>query len=187
MVGDDSSTLLLAETGSYLGVDDIQEYIAFVTSRYFSNFDLSSRDTFLQFISSRWGTCQIIATFKTIGELDEAFTGNSGCTENLIGAKALYSPGLPFGLFGNGFLINRIDLFFPGRFLERVFGTSLNTDQVATYICDVMENSCSSTFIANNLTTPESCLAKYNVLNATQGIGYIDGLSHTSYSICRNE
>lgn len=169
----DNSTFLLAETGIYQGADEIQEYVAFIQAKYFSSFTSEER-LFLQIAEASWNTCQVNLFFTNTAILNSAVTGSSGCLEFLGATKIKYTPGFA-ALFG-GFVVNQVTLFYPGPLLAQLFGTALNTNEVGAYVCGVMENSCNSTFVANNLTTsPDACPTKFSSLDPVGPDGYLDG------------
>ena len=169
-----TSTYTVGPAGTYYGVDGIKEYVKFATpfspfldefqfTYYEENIDMTRFD-------SETGTC----AFTQAIQLD--FKIAAPAFAGLEGEMALYTL-LKYEIDGN--YVSHVDVFFPPAFLDFFFGSALNTDGVRKYVCEVMRDSCSTTWAANGYdsTGLATCVDDLESLSISDPPPYIDGKS----------
>jgi len=167
------STMHLAQSGTFNGPAQMTEYVDFTKSIYFDKY--YGYDSQFYFSATKGGGCEMmIASLNKMQVKPEySKSGEGVCITTTLGFKLSYSA----GWFGSGFTINRVDLFYPEKFLPMLFNDAIGGEVVADYICDtVLLGNCEDVYQANGLDN-ESCKAMYNDLPPVDDYGYIDDKS----------
>merc|ERR1712238_583663 len=75
---------------------------------------------------------------------------------------------------GDGFFIQRTNLFYPEKVLETLFNDGIGGPNMTNYICDdVLRDNCPKVYEENGLDE-ETCKSMYNSLPPTDDYGYLD-------------
>ena len=139
-----TSTYTLAPAGTFQGPDAIAEYVKFATpfSPFLDEFQFTyfEENVDLTRFDSETGTC----AFTQATQLD--FTISAPAFAGLEGEVALYTL-LKYEIDGN--YVSHVEVYFAPGWYDFFFGSALNTDGVRKYVCEVMRDSCSTTWAAN--------------------------------------
>jgi len=165
---DDNTSLTLAQTGVYEGVDDIEEYIRYMFpgSPYFSVHGiLRSEKTFLSFDEEK-RSCMFLRMNHNRYQMSEM------ANNELWEAPAL----VKFEWHFDTQRVGRMDVYLGDRsYFERI-DFVLNTPAINSFVCETLHDSCADVWAANNLTSLGECKAKLAALPVDEGeILYRDG------------
>jgi len=168
----EDSVMELAESGIFRGPDEMVEYVDFIRAKFF-DFYRRVGDPMYFPISSSQEECVLLVVNINKAQVN-AVMGQPKCLETAVAFKLSYTVA---DTQGNGFQINRVDLFYSQPFLHTLFAHALKGDGMADYICDdVMKVNCSTIWAVNNLDS-ESCKMRYEALPDTNEEGYLDDKS----------
>jgi hypothetical protein len=109
---DDSTTLSLAQTGTFKGPEDIQEYVNFAFSNFLFDFIERSKDTILTPIRLLGDECSILSTSTSRQQVKA-----TNYSYDRVIAYALHYSTKPFR-------VKQINLYFPEVFLAQLFGVA---------------------------------------------------------------
>lgn len=164
---DESSELVLAETGIYEGPDEIQEYVNFIKADFFEYYKRSSAlDTIPILLTD--DECSVLFVTTNKLQIKSKYQSEGACLETAVGYTLHFTP--------KPFKVTRISLYYSRDFLSALFDKALDSGGVRKYVCDIMEINCRETFDLNNLTS-SSCQSTYDSLPLSNGEGYLDGKS----------
>lgn len=149
----------------------MSEYVYFTKAIYFKNYDpvgdnhrkmqIASKDRFL-----------LEYAFQNKAQVKPEYTNNEEgqCVITTVGVKLDYT----VVLFGFGFNIKKMSLFYPEKFLGIFFNNIIGGNAVTNYICDtVLCDKCQDVYKANGLNET-NCKQKYNNLPPVDAYGYLD-------------
>lgn len=164
----DSSVMILAEAGTYVGSSAIEEYASFATasSPYMASARSVARDLAFTGVDPGSGLC----TFRTIAAIK--FTTNPDlavpATFTVVIAQKLEYD-------AEAHIIRTVYVYFSKPFIAFFFGTIVNTRQTAEFICGVLATQCRPVFDLNALKSAEECEENMGALPAVSPGGYADG------------
>lgn len=201
----DDSVQSVAQTGQYVGVDGISEYLTFVKggeNGFVKDYILINAPLFLDMTGTT--TQQCVATIAERRQLpfNSIFLQDNQdlCVDIVAGSTLTYTmtgdPTAPI-------TVQTVNAWAPDELISGTFGLFVNTAATADFVCDAIVNSCgfddsrrslnTSRRLSNSKTsksskvskTPpnamEKCLENYNALPATTSkagkLTYIDGNS----------
>mmetsp|Transcript_22652 Transcript_22652/g.34228 ORF Transcript_22652/g.34228 Transcript_22652/m.34228 type:complete len:337 (-) Transcript_22652:189-1199(-) len=165
----ETSIMELAQSGTFIGPEEMTEYTNFVKAPFFDYY--VSGDNWRE-KPIRLGQDECVMLLAGTNKMQvNAAMGNPVCVETTVGFKLHYTVA---DLDGSGFLIHRTNLFYSGIFIHELFANALNADGVRDYICDdVLMANCPEIVALNQLTS-ESCKERYDGLPDTNEGGYLD-------------
>lgn len=166
----EDSTMHLAQSGTFTGPEQMTEYVDFTKSVYFDKYE--SLDSATQFIEASSDQCIVQVAVQNLAKVKAEYskTGQSECAVTTVGFKLQYT----VGLFGFGFNIKRMDLFYPEKFLQLLFNDLIGGPATTDYICDtVLKGNCGDVYEKNGLDE-ESCKAQYEALPGVDDYGSLD-------------
>ena len=167
-----TSTYALAPAGTFQGPEAIEEYVKFGSSfsPYVGEFDNihAAFDIDATRFDATTGTCAFWYAHQSNFKMSApAFSGLEGevATLNLIQYKI------------DGDYVSHVELYFQPGWYPFGFGSALNTDGVRKYICEVMRDSCSTTWAANRYdsTGLAKCIDDLESLPMLYPPPYFDG------------
>jgi hypothetical protein len=167
----DDSVMELAQTGVYMGADNIEEYIKFAFadfSPYISNF--TAGKTVNEFIGYDNGQC-VFTQLRSITYVMDPNTTDAPEPYDVAFLLKLYLD------FEQRYL-SRINVFYTDDFMRVYFDKFLNSVPTRNLVCNVMQGPCLSilnaTYDNNNVT----CATMLNELPSTDSTKYyVDGKS----------
>jgi len=154
----DDSFVRLAQTGRFEKADGIAEYVRFASesSPFFSTalknftnqnrFDGYDRET---------GLCSFLQISRWESQMNPDVSLNGKKFAITYMAKIYYD-------YRNNY-VPQMDIFFPERYMKRLFGELLSSPQSRAFVCDVMTGPCSSI-----LPPPDDCEAELALLEASE-------------------
>lgn len=166
----DESTLTIAQTGDYTGVDGILEYVQIISdvSPFFEKVTLVDSSRRIDGYDTSTGQC----LFDIVNR--RQFVPKVGAT----------TPGFPsFDLLSSTKIfydltskkVSRINAYFPVPVFQYVFNEMLGSANTISFVCDVMAGPCASLLTDHNSAT---CAADLTALPGAEGDDlYIDGNS----------
>jgi len=164
------STMQLAQTGTFVGPSQMTEYVDFIRAIYFDKYDVVGGKTRWQTASKDRCVLEIASHNKVQVKPEYSTTGKGECILTTVGIRLDYT----VGLFGFGFNIKKITLFYPELFLNILFNDMIGGEGVTDYICGtVLRDSCQDVYEANGLND-ETCKKRYNNLPQVDLYGYLD-------------
>jgi len=168
----EDSVMELAQTGVFSGPEEMVEYVDFTRAKFFDFYGRVGDAMYFP-ISSSEEKCVLLVV--NINKLQvNALMGQPKCLETVVAFKLSYTVA---DIQGNGFQINRVDLFYAEPLLHTLFAHALKGDGIADYICDdVMKANCPTVWAINNLDS-ESCKLRYEALPDTNDEGSLDDKS----------
>lgn len=163
----DSSTLTLAEAGTYTGAQSIAEYVTFV----------SSNSPFLSFAGEGSVDVQLMDIEDDICHffVPTLFQGQKWQLPAVPSGEVTVSIMTSFYYNMLTEKIIKLNVFYHPGFLAFVFAWAVNTDASRTYVCQTLNSYCPEVWDANNLTS-QTCIEKMSLLPTTT-VGYVDGNS----------
>lgn len=185
----EDSTLQLAQSGTFVGPSQMAEYIDFIQSIYFQEW--IGRPGRYRFQVATKDRCLLEYVFQTTTQIKPEYsaTGEGQCMLSTIGVKLDYT----VGLFGFGFNVKKLNIFFPEKYLETLFNDIVGGEAVTDYICDtILRDHCQDVYEANGLDE-ETCRQRYNSLPPVDEYGYVDGntkgcrILHSAFAEINNE
>lgn len=164
---DDNSTMTLAQTGVYSGVDDILEYSKFIFpgSPYVAANGLFRSENSFVSLDPVKRSC----VFKRMNHNRYQHTEMAG--------NALYEANTMFTVewrFDDK-KVGKVNVYYDPSFLGYFF-SALSTPAVDNFVCKTMRDSCPAVWAANELTNIGECEAKLAALPLAEGeYLYVDG------------
>jgi len=165
----DDSTMVIAQAGTYVGVEAITEYVQFtsVHSPYLNDAYKLASSIFVKGFDQETGQC-IIGFAKR-----NRFWPNPETTNNeIVEFDAAYMGKIYFDLEEN--YVSRVHLHFPAGLLRFTFGELLNSDGTRQYVCDNLAGLCAP-FLTEDTSDVESCKTRMAALPVATGDLYVDG------------
>jgi len=165
---DEHSSMTVAQTGTYIGVDDIKEYVrfGFPSSPY-----IAARGTFAEassFVSfdEEKRSCVVNSKFHSRYHMSE-MAGNA-----LFEYTNMYNVEWRF----DEKKIGKLSIYYD-KSVHRQFWTALSQSaSVDSFVCQTMRDSCPAVWAANDLTSLGECEAKLAALPLAEGEEfYMDG------------
>jgi hypothetical protein len=167
--------MVLAQTGTYQGEPNIEEYVKFLFAGYSPYIsccnDFIKRE--VNFVGYDNGQCQFV----------NLLTRNVQFIPNATDAPTVpiqVAAGLKLYLDFERRYISQINVFYTDDYLRVFFDTFLNSNNTRRFICSVMDGPCASILnttanfeISSNKTCPDNLLA----LPTVTGLNYVDGKS----------
>jgi len=164
---DENSIMVLAQTGEYKGVEEIEEYVKFTDGKFnpflVTQTTIDEENTYLGY-DRETDQCEFLAKYHVCGQLEPTTTGSDLEYCNTAFIK------LYFSFFERK--ISRVNVFYHEGYLDLFFGTIAGSDESRETICDTANNACSG--ITNPITNCTTEIAQLPVFNDG---GYVDGLS----------
>lgn len=175
----DDSVMILSESGDYVGMEDIVEYLGFVyedTSPFVNVGPVPQVERRIVVGYDR-ETNQCILHRYNIA----AYALNPDLTvQNTVASIALLNA---LFLDYDEMYLTRIHIFYPKTFLNWYFGEQFNTEPVKNFVCqDVLVERCGAPSFAQ-------CRNQLDALPAATGDAYVDGNSlgcrvlHSAFAI----
>jgi len=167
----DDSTMELAQSGTFVGPLQMSEYVDFTKSIYFEKYDTVGDHYGKLQIASK-DRCLLEYAIQNKAQVKPEYTNNGEgqCIITTVGVKLDYA----VGLFGFGINVKKMSLFYPEKFLEKLFNNIIGGNAVTNYICDtVLRDNCQDVYKANGLNET-TCKQKYNNLPPVDAYGYLD-------------
>lgn len=167
----DDSTMELAQSGTFVGPSQMTEYVDFTKAIYFEKYEQVGDNHRKMQIASK-DRCLLEYAFQNKAQVKPEYTNNGEgqCVITTVGVKLDYT----VGLFGFGFNIKKMSLFYPEKFLGMLFNNIIGGNTVTNYICDtVLRDNCQDVYKANGLNET-TCKQKYNNLPPVDAYGYLD-------------
>lgn len=167
----DDSVMQLAQSGQFKGPEQMIEYVEFTKSTFFESYESLEQKRVP--ISTGKDQCQVLVAVQNRAQVKPEYStsGEGVCLITTVGFKLYYTVN---NLKGDGFLIQRTNLFYPDKFLNILFNDGIGGDNVTDYICDdVLRDNCPKVYEENGLNE-EKCKSMYNSLPPTDGYGYLD-------------
>jgi len=165
----ETSIMQLAQTGTFIGPEEMAEYVNFVRGPFFDFYTPVPDEGNQIPVKLTQDECVMMVAITNKMQVN-ANMGKPVCVETTVGFKIHYTVA---DLGGSGFLIHRTNVYYNDMFAQELFGDALYTDGVRDYICDnVLMANCPDTVALNGLTS-ESCKQRYDALPNTRD-GYLD-------------
>lgn len=164
------STMQLAQSGTFHGPSQMTEYVDFTKSKYFSYYNRVEVDT--KMLTANKDQCVLLTAVQNKAQVKPEYSksGEGECMITTVGFKLNYK----VNMFGFGFKIHRTELFYPAKFLVKLFKDLIGGDGVTDYICNtVLRDKCNTTYLENGLDE-ETCKTMYNDLREVDNYGYLD-------------
>jgi hypothetical protein len=164
------ATMTLAQTGTFEGPKQMKEYVDFTQAIYFDLYESLDRETSMRVASK--DQCLLVLAIENKAQVKEEYslTENAECAVATVGIKLNYT----VGMFGFGFNIKSLDLFYPSKFLQVLFSDLVGGPKATDYICDtVLRDNCAEVYEKNGLDE-DSCKTMYNELPATDDFGCLN-------------
>ena len=162
-----SSTLTLAQAGTYTGSADIMEYVKFVDPAFSPYMKMVSLPYYK--VSFGGETSSGDCLFNDYGRniYDMSPYGSNVSIEFANYNQIYYNPGVD--------RVSKMHVSYPTGFLEAFF-TSLDTNATRELVCSTMMG-CNATWADNNYTESSECLADLATLPLLSGNGtmHFDG------------
>ena len=169
----DDSIVEFAQSGSYQGASNIEEYVKFVYAG-FSSYVACCNDYIEQevkFVGYENGQCEFMAFYTRNGQLIPNTTAAPLEPIQFVAGLKIY---LDF----QQRYIKRINIFYTEDFLRILFDVFLNSANTRQFICDVVNGPCAITLNVNaNASSNLTCEEQLLTLPSTEGKYYIDGKS----------
>jgi len=139
-----NSLVVLAETGTYVGTDNMREYITFGTdaSPYYTQADIIRRRVRFRGYNKKTGQCEFLSLYKLSRTTDPATTVGEISFQAANMAKLFYDLESRY--------ITQIHLFYPLNYLDAFFGYLTNSANTHEYVCSVMKGACATMINATN-------------------------------------
>lgn len=171
----ESSVMTLAETGTFVGITDITEYIKFTQFKpYFSVWKtVEAYPSVITPVSLTDDECVVNFVARRVGYTNTT-NGEPLCVHTAT-ASTMYFTAKP------KFQINRLNVWLSKYFQELTFH-SLETDRITDMFCSVLEKKCPDVFKLNDLNNHETCVDKFKSLPFIDDGSYLDG----NTTSCRN-
>ena len=193
----DSSKVQVAETGDYVGVDAITEYIAFgaLTGQYFSvgyeKFPDNSDKRLPVVITSSGsiqeggGTCQVALVSSFLFDFDkpdtqflngdDIVTKGGTMSSTVLGTYTYdYTYTLADGTFT--IEIDTLRALYPSKFWE-AFAYKFQTTEFEDYLCTTMKDKCDSTWDENGFKNQPDANAMETCKNRVRALPRVDSES----------
>jgi len=168
----DDSVMQLAQSGTFKGPEMMTEYVDFTKATFFESYESLGGEAVP--ISLKKDQCEmlIVGPNKAQVKPEYSVSGEGVCLITTVGFKLYYTVN---NLKGDGFLIQRTNLFYPDKFLPMLFNDGIGGENTTDYICnDVLKDSCQDVYKENGLDE-EKCKSMYDSLPPTDAYGYLDG------------
>jgi hypothetical protein len=164
------ATMTLAQTGTFNGPEQMKEYVDFTKAIYFDLYERLDKETSMR-VASRDQCLLLLAVENKVQVKSEySKTENAECGITTVGVKLNYT----VGMFGFGFNIKSLDLFYPTKFLQTLFSDLIGGPKATDYICDtVLRDNCAEVYEKNGLDA-DSCKTMYNELPVTDDFGCLN-------------
>jgi len=193
---DDNSVLMFTQTGEFVGLDQIQEYVNFVAAgdfiTSFSAIGVPSTPLF-NFYGSTAENCVVTLLEARRLTVNPNYTGGkTTCLDAPLGAFMQFTPKITNGAV-SGMTVKKYYAYLPEDLISEAFDL-FDTDATAEYVCNVLEINCADNMMfkdrdlrdmsnieeLRNLKRRKqnSCLKRFEKLPAYEGkLNYIDGNS----------
>jgi len=167
----ENTTMTLAQAGVYTGPDGIAEYVNFALdhSPYVAVWKSLASISTLKSFDTATGTCRFISMGASFYMLNPQFAVPGTAPFNVGVAYTLdYTPATN--------KINQMVVYYDIPMLEHFF-KALDTKATRTFVCETMQNNCSSTWALNNLTSVAQCESKFASISqlTSDTTGHFDG------------
>jgi len=175
----DTSKIILSEAGEYVGAEDIEEYIRFVSdsSPYIKKYEILGATSSFKIADKEARTCTFVQqTIQKLG-MDPEF-GREATFLVPVMTKTVFE-------YDDNY-ISSIYVFYSKEFLSYFFGTLLNTDKTRGFICDVSSShSCNATHISTNYNQCVSQLKDMPIFTngAVDGKDYGCRVLHAAFAV----
>jgi len=163
----DDTIVELAQTGRYVGPEDVKEYIRFMYkdfSPYFVEGPTSPHTT-ISFTGYENGQCVFLSIFHAQFTFDQDYT-----TTDTPTVRYEYMFKIFFN-FGENY-ISRMHVYIADETLQTVFANYFDSDKTRQFICDTMAGPCAAI-----VETPPNCLAALKTLPLAHDTSRVDGNS----------
>eukprot|EP00992_Anisonema_acinus_P014880 TRINITY_DN9505_c0_g1_i1.p1 TRINITY_DN9505_c0_g1~~TRINITY_DN9505_c0_g1_i1.p1 ORF type:complete len:296 (+),score=34.23 TRINITY_DN9505_c0_g1_i1:46-933(+) len=164
---DATTELTLSETGTYQGVDDILEYVAFLStaSPYFAA--VTNSPPVVHYLGSNSDDGCIFLFLLSSHRVTTPYLRSTEY-EVAVMTKLFYSPAKN--------KVTRINVFYDQPYLAFFFDV-MDTELTRHFVCSTMASpGCNYVFDANNYNSVEKCVKDLEKLPTTSA-GYVDGKS----------
>lgn len=164
---DSSSTITLAEAGTFKGADSIEEYVRFATkdSPFFLQDPVENIEFQFAGFDAQKETCRFLLGAIVSYDMD----GNNALSNS---HKLSVMQRIVFDSKKNK--INSIVIYYSEKYLEFFFTKLLNTKQTMKFICNTMKDFCPSVYSQNKIFSISDCVFRMSRLPPLTN-GYADG------------
>lgn len=165
---DSSSSVTLAEGGTYQGVDNIFEYIKFATPARPFILTENRIETRIQPLGFDTTTqsCTFLLAIPTEYELDGKHAIPYSFTLVQL-TKVRYN--------SESNKVEKIFVYYTKPYLEFIFGHALRSRKTFEYVCSVMKNNCDRVYQDNGIQNLQQCILQLQLLPPLTTGGYFDG------------
>ncbi|CAB9501233.1 expressed unknown protein [Seminavis robusta] len=171
----------LAQAGSYVGLDAIEEYARFFDVDSMPHWEVGlTLDTTISLKDSDDDAQEGECTFLVVSSISFA-TNDISANQFVHGGSALFKIYLrPVGL--TGIRIRRANVYFSEEYMTFIFGESLNGHKTSEWTCTTIESTCPETFALNRFTSVSDCVDQ---MQRIENVGANANLSGNSRG-CKN-
>lgn len=164
----DKSFVQLAQTGKYVGPQDIEEYVRFTgaDSPYIAEALPIKDDLQFKRLDPATGVCEFTYQSSKLYTTDPNFALDSTFTSAVL-AKIYYNLA--------DHKISQVNVFFTQDFFDFVFGQLLHNRRSFDFVCGVMIGNCPDTYELNGSPTLSECVAQMQALPVLSDQGRVDG------------
>ncbi|KAL3911801.1 MAG: hypothetical protein SGARI_001469 [Bacillariaceae sp.] len=162
-----TSTVVLAEAGEFVGPDAIAEYVSFATATSPYNEDQNELaiQVYPKRVDPNTGNCEfIIQILINFENNPDVVRETNILVQSMLKVQYDYHESY----------ISNVDVFFTKAYLNFFFGTILNTDRTRNYICGVSEG-CEDTNVG---LSREECVQKLAELPILTDGQWLDGYDY---------
>ena len=165
----EKSTMTLAQTGIYVGKDEIREYSNFLSyadaNPFLSSAILRDVDFYIKSVDSETGACVVMS--HAVHELAMNETIAMGAHFN-----GAYMLKLVVELEGS--YVSSADVYMAREFTDMFFGLT-HSDRTFRYLCELMASDCPEVYSINGNPTLDECTATMASLPPALESGRLDG------------